>query len=375
MRFIISFFLAVCLLSCASRKAIQKAVRMHQQSFPLRQLEVVGQNPAAASGIQIKPGFGLPEQSEVVRAGALILPLIFYNHFQANYQVVLGQDVLDEPWVDFATKRLRDFAADLADVGINDVQLEVKKAVAHGKYISGHAYMVTPNYYYNAVQSINLSRSKDATAEVAISLSWTDNAGNEQMRDASVKLNIAKNGSYSGLVRTLMGQTVALTRYDINFHFGHNISARPPYLPNDPMITVHLFRLSDLLVLGLDELCQTILMEARGEEIKPLPTTYVSDLLQARKLLWEKLRGRKTGMRFSRGFSNSGGFRSGAFYDFISNRSQLTVDVGTEHQSFSVEQYLFSRGQRTSQYRHLYFSPESVLKDTEAVMKQIKGEN
>lgn len=375
MRFIAFAFLTICLMNCASRKAIQRSVNAHNQTFPLRQLEIVGQNPTSASGIQIKPGYGLPEKTEVVRAGVLILPLIFYGHFQANYQVVLGQDVLDESWTDFADKRLRAFASELANVGINNVQLEVKKAVAHGKYISGQAYTVTPYSYYNAVQTINLSRSKDATAEMAIALTWTDNNGNEQIRDASVKLNIAKNGMYSGQVRTLMGQTLPLTRHDINYHFDHNISAHPPYLPNEPMITVHLFRLSDLLVLGLDELCEIILMEARGEEVKPLPPTYASDLLNARKLLWEKLRGKKTGIRFNRGFSNSGGFRSGSFYDFVSNRSQLTVDVGTERQSFSVEQYLFSHGQRTSQYRHLYFSPEEVLRNTDTVIKQIKGEN
>jgi hypothetical protein len=353
---------------------MQKTVGVYRQTFPLRQLEAGTGNSGDATGIKINSGFNLPEQTEVVRAGSLILPLLFYNHFQARYQVVLGQDVLDEEWSQFVDSRLKTFASDLADIGINNVQLELKKAMAHGKYISGHAYIPTPYSYYNAVQSVNLSRSKDATAEVAMSLMWIDNEGKEQSREASVKLNISKKGVYSGQVRTLIGQTINLSPYDINFHFNHDISTNPPYLPNEPMMTVHVYRLCDLLVLGLDELCETILMEGRGEEVKVLPPSYESTLLQARNLLWERLRGNKTGKRFSRGYSNSGGFRSGSFYDFVSNRGQLTVDVGTERQGFSVEQYLFSHGQRTSQFRHLYFSPEEVLKNTNAVIDKIKEE-
>ena len=234
--------------------------------------------------------------------------------------------------------------------------------------------MLPSAYYYNAVQEINLSRSKDATAEVAISLSWTDNAGVEQSRDASVKLQIAKNGVYSGWVRTLMGRTITLTSHDINFHFDHNIQAHPPYLQNEPFLTVHLFRLSDLLALSLDELCETILMESIGGEVKPVEPSSVAVMLQARNLLWEKLKGNKLGIRFRKGYFASGGFRSGSFYDFVSDKGRLTIDVSKESKKFSVEQYLFSHGRQTTQYVHLYFTPEEVLKNPDDVIGRIRQE-
>jgi hypothetical protein len=373
MRFQILLFLSLTLINCASRKGIQKAVEVHVSSFPLRQLEATIPDSMAVKGIQLMNGFGLPAHTEVVRAGFFMLPLLFYNHFQASYQVMLGQDMLDVQWNEYVNKRLYAFANELERTGISNVQLEVKKALAHGKYISGHAYVVTPSYYYyNSVQDINLSRSKDATAEVALSLTWIDNAGNEQSRDASIKIQIAKNGMYSAQVRTLLGKTITLSKYDISFHFNHDIHAQPPYIPAEPMITVHLFRLSDLLVLGLDELCQAILLETRGEEVKPLPPSYSATLLQARTILWDKLKGKKIGVRFNRGYSSSGGPRSRVVYDFVSNKGQLTVDIGIERQKFSVEQYLFSLGQQTSKYDHLYFTPEEVLEDTDVVIEKIR---
>jgi hypothetical protein len=97
-------------------------------------------------------------------------------------------------------------------------------------------------------------------------------------------------------------------------------------------------------------------------------------MLKARDLLWEQLRAKKLGERFSRGYSSSGGFRGGSYYDFTSGRAQLTVDVGLERKTFSVEQYLFSMGQSTSAYRHLYFTPEEVMTDMQSVLEKIKQE-
>ncbi len=372
MRITVFFILLLSLISCASRKAIQRTVAAHSGTFPLQQLGADIPASTIPTDIVINNGLGLPAQTEVVRAGILILPLLFYNHFQSSYQVVLGQDVLQGQWSDYVDKRLKSFAQELSENGINNVKLEIKKVIAHGKYVSGNAYLITPNYYYNTVQQINLSKSKNATAEVAISLSWTDNAGNEESRDASVTLTIAKNGIYSGQVRTLLGKTMAISSNDIKFHFNHNIHLQLPFIPSEPMMSVHIFRLSDLLVLSLDELCETILMESKGEEVKPLSIGYTESLLQARNLLWERLRGNKLGKRFIKGYSNSGGFRSGSFYDFVSNKAQLTLDVGSNRQGFSVEQYLFSQGQNTSQYNHLYFTPEEIVKDMGGVIQKIK---
>ena len=123
-----------------------------------------------------------------------------------------------------------------------------------------------------------------------------------------------------------------------------------------------------------DELCETILTEIKGGEFKAAPTANLANLLRARNLLWENLKAGKTGMRFAKGFSESGGFRSGAFYDFICNKGQLTIDVGTNRGNFSVEQYLFSKGQRTAQFNHLYFTPEEVIRNTIEVIQKIKNE-
>jgi very-short-patch-repair endonuclease len=373
MRLFCLFLLSMSLLGCATRKSMKKVVGFHNNTFPLQQLKSNIPATSGSSDIKVNSGFGLPAQTEVVGSGVLILPLLFYNHFQSSFQVVLGQDVLDDRWGNYVDKKLADFASALASSGIGQVKLEVTKAVAHGKYISGHAYVVTPSYYYTALQDINLSRSKNATAEVAITLSWTDNNGKEESREASIKLDIANNGVYSGQVRTLLGKTVSLSANDIKFHFDHEIQAKPTFAPNHPMMAVHLFRLSDLLVLGLDELCEVILMESKEQEVKPLPASYASDLVRARQLLWEKLRGRKLGDKFVRGYSNSGGFRSGIFYDFVCHKAGVTVDVGIERNKISVEHYLFSHGQTTSRFRHLYFSPEDVLQNTDDVVEKIKN--
>lgn len=371
MRTAVFLFLSFGLINCASRKGIQRIVAAHSQTFPLSQLspEIVGQN----LDIETSRGPGLPAQAEVVKTGALILPLLFYNQFQASYQVVLGQEVLDEPWGDYVEKKLKSLSTALSRAGIDHVSLEVKKVLAHGKYISGHAYFVLPSYYASAIQSINISRSKNATAEMAISVSWKDSDGNDQSKDASIKLNIDKRGIYSGQLRTLLGKTISLQASDIQFHLHHQIFSSPPYIPNHPMITQHLFRLCDLLVLCLDELCETVLAESKGEEINKLPADYSLTLMQARNILWEKLRNNKLGFRFEKGYGGKGGFRSGSFYDFVSNKGRLTIDVGINREKFPVEQYLINQSQRTSQFHHLYFRPEEILDNITDVLEQIKN--
>jgi hypothetical protein len=372
MRLITILLLSLSLFNCASRKAIQRTVDAHNRTFPIRQLEPTIPDTISTSGIEIKSTASMPAKTEVIRAGFFMLPLLFYNHFQSSYQVLLGQDVFDSPWQDYVNKRLKLFATHLASTGIANVKVELNKAVAHGKYISGNAYIVYPSPYYTTTQSINLSRSKDATAELAIKLTWADQSGNEDSRDASVKIKIEQNGVYSAQVRTLLGKTVNLTQNDINFHFNHRIISQPPFFPDEPNLTIHLFRLSDLLVLGLDELCETILRESREEEVKPLPPSYAADLVKARTLLWDQLRGKKLGQRFSRGFATSGGFRGGSYYDFTSNQASLTVDIGLERKSLPVENYLFSMGQSTASYRHLYFTSAEVLTDMKSVLEKIK---
>lgn len=374
MRFLIFLLFSILFFNCASRKTIQRTVDAHNRTFPLRQLQPSVQDTEATSGIEVVPGAPLPAKSEVVTAGFFMLPLLFYNQFQAGYQVLLGQDVFDGPWQDYVNSRLKLFATELSATGIKNVKVEVSKALANGKYVTGSVYIIIPSYYTSSVQSINLSKSKHATAELALRLSWTDASGNEDSRDASIKIQVAKNGVYSAQVRTLLGKTVNLTSNDINYHFTHGIISQPPFFINEPNLTVHLFRLSDLLVLGLDELCQAVLMESREEEVKPLPPSYAANLLKARNLLWEELRGKKLGERFTRGYSPSGGFRGGSYFDFKSNRAQLTVDVGLERKMFSVEQYLFSMGETTSAYHHLYFTPEEVLSDMNSVLEKIKQE-
>jgi hypothetical protein len=374
MRVLFLTLITFLLFNCASRKAIQRTVDAHSRTFPLRQLKPPGSDTVSVASIEIKSGAPLPARSEVVNAGFFMLPLLFYNHFQAGYQVLLGQDVFDGPWQEYVDSRLKLFAADLSASGISNVKVEVSKAMANGKYITGNVYIMIPSYYFVQTQSINLSKSKHAAAELALKLSWTDASGNEESRDASIKIQVANNGIYSAHIRTLLGKTVNLSSNDINHHFTHDVISQPPYFMNEPNLTIHLFRLSDLLVLGLDELCEVVLMESREEEVKPLPPSYAADLLKARDLLWEQVRAKKLGERFSRGYSPSGGFRSGSFYDFTSNRAHLTVDVGLERKAFSVEHYLFSMGQNTSGYRHLYFTPEEVLTDMKSVLEKIRQE-
>jgi hypothetical protein len=374
MRFFFLLLISVSLFNCASRKSIQRTVDAHNRTFPLRQLQPSGSDTVSVSGIEIKSGAPLPAKTEVVGAGFFMLPLLFYNHFQAGYQVLLGQDVFDGPWQDYVDSRLKVFASDLSANGINNVKVEVNKALANGKYVTGNVYIVVPSPYFVQTQSINLSKSKHAAAELALKLSWTDASGNEESRDASIKIQVANNGIYTAQVRTLLGKTVNLTSNDINYHFTHRVISQPPFFANEPNLTVHLFRLSDLLVLGLDELCEVVLMESREQEVKPLPPSYAANMLKARDLLWEQLKSKKLGERFSRGYSPSGGFRGGSYYDFTSGRAQLTVDVGLERKAFSVEQYLFSMGQSTSAYRHLYFTPEEVMADMPSVLEKIKQE-
>jgi hypothetical protein len=374
MRVLFLILITFSLFNCASRKAIQRTVNAHNRTFPLRQLHPPGADTVSVVGIQIKSSAPLPAKTEVVGAGFFMLPLLFYNHFQASYQVVLGQDVFDGPWQEYVDSRLKVFASDLSSSGISNVKVEVSKALANGKYVTGNVYIVIPSYYFAQTQTINLSRSKHAAAELALKLSWLDASGNEESRDASIKIQVANDGVYSAQIRTLLGKTVNLTSNDINHHFTHQILSQPPYFVNEPNLTIHLFRLSDLLVLGLDELCEVVLMESREEEVKPLPPSYAVNLLKARDLLWEQLRAKKLGERFSRGYSASGGFRSGSFYDFTSNRAHLTIDVGLERKAFSVEHYLFSMGQNTSGYSHLYFTPEEVLTDMKSVLEKIKQE-
>jgi hypothetical protein len=374
MRFLLLVLISSSLFNCASRKAIQRTVDAHTRTFPLSQLQPPGSDTVSVAGIEIKSGAPLPVKSEVVNAGFFMLPLLFYNHFQAGYQVLLGQDVFDGPWQDYVDSRLKVFAAELSASGINNVKVEVSKAMANGKYVSGRSYIVIPTYYTSTIQTINLSKSKHASAELALKLSWLDASGNEESRDASIKIQVANNGVYSAQIRTLLGKTINLTSNDINHHFTHQVISQPPYFVNEPNLTIHLFRLSDLLVLGLDELCEVVLMESREEEVKPLPPSYAVSLLKARDLLWEQLRAKKLGERFTRGYSASGGFRSGSFYDFTSNRAHLTVDIGLERKAFSVEHYLFSMGQNTSGYRHLYFTPEEVLTDMKSVLEKIRQE-
>jgi hypothetical protein len=374
MRILLLALISLSLFNCASRKAIQRTVDAHNRTFPLRQLQPSGSDTISVSEIEIKAGVPLPAKTEVVGAGFFMLPLLFYNHFQAGYQVLLGQDVFDGPWQEYVDSRLKLFASDLSANGINNVKVEVSKALANGKYVTGNVYIVIPSAYFVQTQSINLSKSKHAAAELALKLSWTDASGNDESRDASIKIQVANNGIYTAQVRTLLGKTVNLTSTDINYHFTHRIISQPPFFANEPNLTVHLFRLSDLLVLGLDELCEVVLMESKEEEVKPLPASYAANMLKARDLLWEQLRGKKLGERFSRGYSPSGGFRGGSYYDFTSNRAQLTVDIGLERKAFSVEHYLFSMGQSTSAYHHLYFTPEEVMTDMNLVLEKIKQE-
>ena len=366
MRFLLLVLISISLFNCASRKAIQRTAVAHSRTFPIRQLQSSMADTISLTGIEVKPGIALPTHTEVVRAGFFMLPLLFYNHFQSSYQVLLGQDVLDGSWQDHAHQRLRVFANQLASNGITNVKVELNKAMANGKYVSGHAYVVIPAMYTSMMQDINLSKSKNATAELSLRLSWTDASSNEDSRDASIKIKVDKGGVYSAQVRTLLGKTVNLSANDINFHFTHDVISQPPYFVNEPFLTVHLFRLSDLLILGLDELCEVVLQESREEEIKILPPSYAVDLQRAKTLLWEQLRGKKLGKRFSRG--------GGSFYDFTSRQAELTIDVGLERKTFSVERYLFSLGQSTSSYNHIYFSPDEILNNMNGVLEKIRQE-
>lgn len=372
MRVIFFAIISISLFNCASRKAIQRVVDAHANSFPLRQLQGQWPDSVESTSVTVNPGVPLPSKSEVVHAGFFMLPILVYNHFQSGYQILLGQDAFDGSWREYTNQRLLAFAKELSSNGITNVKVEVSKAMANGKYVSGHVYIVYPGYYTNMVQSLNLSKSKNATAELALRLSWRDASGVEESRDASIKIKVDKQGEYSAQVRTLLGKTVNLTSHDIQYHFTHDIVSNPPFFGSEPYLTVHLFRLCDLMVLGLDELCEVVLMESREEEVKPLPASYAGDMLRARNLLWEQLKNKKLGTRLAKGFSPSGGFRSGIYYDFISNQAKLTIDVGLQRKTFPVEQYLFSMGQNTSTYSHLYFSMEEVLNNLPEVLAKIK---
>lgn len=365
MRFSFTALIALCMFSCASRKAIQYTVNAHRATFPIQQLEAQILDSITPANIEVKHGVDLPAQTEVVRAGFFMLPLLFYNHFQSSYQILLGQDVLDGAWQDYVDKRLHVLATQLADHGVTNIKVELSKALANGKYVSGHAYVVIPYPYTSTVQDINLSKSKNASAELSLRLGWVDGSGEEDSREASIKIRIDK-GVYSAQIRTLLGKTVHLTSNDINFHFTHGIISKPPYYPSEPNLTVHLFRLSDLLLLALDELCEIVLLESQEEEIKVLPSSYQDDVQKAKALLWEQLRGTKLGKRFIRG--------GGSVYDFTSRQAQLTIDVGLERKTFSVERYLFSLGQVTSLYHHIYFSPSEILNNMNEVLDKIRQE-
>ncbi len=365
MRFYLLILLAASLVNCTSQKKIREIVDSHRQTFPLSQLELAIPDFVSNSEVTIVNNFALPERSEIERTGVSILPLLFYNHFYSSYEVFLGQDVLDERWGAYVDKRLESFASDLENNGFNHVRVEFKRAVAHGRYLSGFVMIVGAG---NTGAAGDVSLSKDASAEVAINLAWLDNDGIEQNRDVSIKLEIMKNGMYSGHVRSLMGKTVAIAQNTIDFHFNSDIHAKPPLLDKEKNLTMHLFRISDLLVLCLDELCQTILDETR-EEV-PRVSVNETELLQARNQLWEKIRGNKIGIKFIRGYSNSGGFRPSQFYDFVSLKSNITIDVGTNRKTFSVDRYLSMLP--TSGFRHIYFTPEEVMEGSDGVLEKIK---
>ena len=119
MRYGIIVLLGFLLMNCASRKGIIRGVNIHNQTFPLSQLADAASDLSDTSDIQIKSGYGLPEQSEVVRAGIFVLPLIFYNQFQSKFQIVLGQNVLDEQWTSYVDRRLKILATEFFRNGIN----------------------------------------------------------------------------------------------------------------------------------------------------------------------------------------------------------------------------------------------------------------
>ncbi len=214
-------------------------------------------------GIELDSVFypsGFIPQSFSTRAGVLILPLLFYNRFQTNYQTLLGAREFKQPINEAFKERFESLLHSCEDSVLVSkkkykLTIDLQSCQVQGIYVYGSW---SAFYIYGTITGL-IAHGRNASSYVR--LRWELSEENESVVSGNVMVTLKDSylGSVNGFL-TANGKRVELDKDNLTFGIPFQTQMdKDPYL--NPL---HLNKMVQVLCLSLDEASKTILRDIQG---------------------------------------------------------------------------------------------------------------
>lgn len=220
-------------------------------------------NISIPQGIELDTVFypsGFIPQSFSTRAGVLILPLLFYNRFQTNYQTILGAREFKQPINEGFKKRFESLLHSCEDSVLvlkknYKLTIDLQSCQVQGIYVYG---TWSAFYIYGTITGL-IAHGRNASSYVR--MRWELSEENEPVVSGNVMVTLKDSylGSVNGFL-TANGKRVELVKENLTFGIPFQTQmGKDPYL--NP---AHLNKMVQVLCLSLDEASKTILSDIQG---------------------------------------------------------------------------------------------------------------